>query len=63
MHREIDASSEFRRKIFAMAIKRSIVEDISDVVRWAPGGGNSSEPRWAHEGSAKTIALNRLSLR
>jgi hypothetical protein len=45
MHREIDVSRGFRRKVFAMTIKREVVEDIAWVVRSVPGGGNSSGPR------------------
>jgi hypothetical protein len=63
MLRDVDASRGFRRKVFAMAIKREIVEDISSVVRSVPGCGNSSGPRWAHEERAMTMELNRLSLR
>jgi hypothetical protein len=45
MYREIDVSRGFRRKVFAMTIRKEIIEDIADVVRSVPGGGNSSGPR------------------
>jgi hypothetical protein len=56
--REIDVSRGFRGKVFAMTIKREIVEDIVCVVRSVPVGGNSNEPRWAHEGRVMTMELN-----